>query len=232
MRGSAKICGKITDQITIHLLGEAVSERQIRMVSMPIGEYTDCEIHPTCGLAGEQDFIGIQDDVTSFYLPERMDTQLLWTSAGYVEYRFPNLFQRGNIPKKLAVSAEICSEAPNFKEDWMSDITLWINGVECGTWSSPGDFGSRRGILTPAYIKHGSTQYGLLTTWSVDCECSMINEMYASDVKLKDLQLDSQSYISVRIGNKEDAKHRGGFNLFGSKAGDYPQDIVLMFEFE
>jgi predicted transcriptional regulator len=33
--------------------------------------------------------------------------------------------------------------------------------------------------------------------------------------------------IPVRIGIKEGAANSGGINLFGSKFGNYPQDIVL-----
>lgn len=230
--GSAKVCGKITDQITIRLLSSAVKERQLEVISMPIGVYTDCQVSPTCGLAGEHDFIGMQDDVASFYQPERVNAQMLWTSSGYVEYRFPKHMQQGAKLRKLAISMEICSEAPNFREDWMSEITLWINGVDCGTWLSPGDFGSRKGVLTPSYIKHGNTQYGLLTTWEVDTKGSMVNENRVEDASIDDLRIDDFPYITVRVGNKDNAKYRGGFNLFGKKAGDYQQDIMMMLEFE
>ncbi|MEI3204121.1 MAG: hypothetical protein V8S73_05705 [Lachnospiraceae bacterium] len=37
---------------------------------------------------------------------------------------------------------EICSEAPGYKEDWKSDLTLWVNDVEVGTWTCPGDLGA------------------------------------------------------------------------------------------
>ena len=33
--------------------------------------------------------------------------------------------------------------------------------------------------------------------------------------------------ISIRIGNKDDAENKGGFNLFGRSFGDYAQDIIL-----
>ena len=37
--------------------------------------------------------------------------------------------------------------------------------------------------------------------------------------------------IVLKIGNKEDAQYVGGFNLFGKKFGDYPQDLVMSLEY-
>ena len=35
----------------------------------------------------------------------------------------------------------------------------------------------------------------------------------------------------MMIGNKEDAKYAGGFNLFGRTFGDYEQDILMELEY-
>ena len=230
--GSSKLCSHTIDRITILLHDLPIREENLESVSMPVGAFTDCCVVPTCGLGGETDFIGASDDPISFYLPERVNAQIVWSAGGYVEYRFPNLFPKDKTPKRLTLSAEICSEAPNYRDDWVSDITLWLNGVECGTWRCPGDFGKRRGLLTPNYVLYGSTQYGLLTTWTVDKHCSYVNENPVSETKLEQLALSECPYITVRIGNKKDAKYQGGFNIFGAKAGDYPQDILLTFEYE
>lgn len=58
---------------------------------------------------------------------------------------------KSNPTRKKATAIEICSEAPNHKDDWPSDITVWINNHEVGTWTSPSDFGGERGVLTPAW---------------------------------------------------------------------------------
>jgi predicted transcriptional regulator len=44
--------------------------------------------------------------------------------------------------------------------------------------------------------------------------------------------LKSGEPIPVRIGIKENASNIGGINLFGSKFGNYPQDIVLRQHFK
>lgn len=230
--GSSKLCSRAIERINVLLQDLPVREGNMQTVSMPVGAYTDCEVYPTCGLGGETAFIGASDDPASFYLPERVHAQIVWSAGGYVEYRFPNLFSGDISPKRLVLSAELCSEAPNYREDWKSDITVWINGVECGTWNCPGDFGERGGLLTPSYVLCGSTQYGLLTTWTVDSKCCSVNGKPAGSICIKELKLEDSPYITVRIGNKPDAKYRGGFNIFGAKAGDYPQDILLTFEYE
>lgn len=230
-RGSAKVCSRRGDVVTIRLHGLENKTTDIRTFSMPVGAYTDCKIMPTCGIGSDTSIIGNEDKPRDFYLPGRMCAQILWTSAGYVEYRFPNIIPKGKKARRITVSAEMCSEAPNYREDWKSDITLWINGIECGTWTCPGDFGKRRGRLTPAWILEGNTQYGLLVSWNVEMEFNYVNGTKVGVGNLDEMNIESLPFITVRLGNKPDAKYIGGFNIFGEKAGDYPQDILLTVEY-
>ena len=57
---------------------------------MPIGNYVDYQVEPTCGLVGEKGPIGEEDEPRGFYDPKRTKAKLLWFGRGYVEYRFPN----------------------------------------------------------------------------------------------------------------------------------------------
>jgi predicted transcriptional regulator len=50
-------------------------------------------------------------------------------------------------------------------------------------------------------------------------------------VALQDLDLDDHPWITVRIGIEEDAVNIGGMNIFGSRFGNYPQDIVMRMRF-
>ena len=228
-RGSMKLCSRKNDYVNIRLSGNDPSVHQVASVSMPVGAYTDCMVSPTCGIADETGPIGYEDRPGDFFSPGRINAQILWTSSGYVEYKFPFPLGDGIMPNRLMLSFEACSEAPNFKEDWKSDITIWINGLDCGTWRSPGDFGSRRGRLNPSWWDNGVTQYGKLATLEVTDSGSLINSQHASEVRLQDLHLAFGIPISIRIGNREDAEFIGGFNIFGQKFGDYAQDIVLSF---
>lgn len=228
-RGSMKLCSRKNDYVNIRLTGNDPGVNQVSSVSMPIGAFTDCLITPTCGIADENGPIGYEDRPSDFFKPDRVNTQILWSSSGYVEYKFPFPLIHNIEPERLMLSFEACSEAPNYKEDWKSDITVWINGVECGTWRSPGDFGSRRGRLNPQWWGNGVTQYGKLITFEITDAESLLNSKKASNVTLADLHLDHNTPITVRIGNRPDAEFIGGFNLFGEKFGDYAQNILLSY---
>lgn len=226
-RGTTKLCTRSADHITINLVKRNADIDELFSAEMPVGAYCSCRVTPTCGLRSVSGTIGHEDREYCFYFPERMDAGLLWSSSGYVEYKFANGVPQNRQPKKLSFSAEICSEAPGYREDWKSDITLWINGTECGTWTCPGDFGARRGRLNPPDLLDGSSQYGLQTTWEVTCDGCYINGRRVSDHTVQDLCLMEHSYVTVRIGNKPDAQYIGGFNLFGKHFGDYSQDLIL-----
>jgi predicted transcriptional regulator len=230
-RGLQKICVRLFDQVVITLpAGELPHENSVD-ISMPIGAYVDCQVTPTCGLASEQGIIGNLDDPATFYYPERLQAQLLWFKVGYVEYRFPKRLPLNAALESLQISFEVCSEAPLHNDDWPSDITLWVNGVEVGTWTSPGDFGGERGALTPDWWEEWNSQFGLLKVWKVTPTASFVDGIQVSTVTLQDLGLDEHPWITVRIGIKEDAVNIGGMNIFGSRFGNYPQDIVMRMRF-
>jgi Predicted transcriptional regulator len=227
LHGTMKLCSRKKDDLHILLARTRQDIDHVKSFSMPIGSYTDCSVTPTCGIVNEHRFISEDDTPSGFFLPERLSAQLLWSSSGYVEYKFPYPFTQPQSIKRLVLSFEICSEAPNFQENWKSDITIWINGVECGTWTSPGDFGSRRGRLNPDWWESGATQHGLLTTLEITPAKTYLNQRVVSAVSLTSLNLQNASNITIRIGNKEDAKNKRGFSLFGEKFGDFEQAILL-----
>lgn len=231
-RGLQKVCARLYDQVVIQLPRERLEEETTVEVSMPIGAFVDANVVATCGLASETGIIGHLDDLAAFYEPERIHAQLLWFRKGYIEYRFPNRLPPDALLDTLEISFEVCSEAPLHHSEWPSDVTVWINGVEMGTWTSPADFGGERGALTPDWWDNNNTQYGLLKVWKVTLDGSFVDGRRMSNITLDELKLESGGYISVRIGVKEDAHNVGGLNLFGAKFGNYPQDIVLKQRFQ
>lgn len=231
-RGLQKICARTYDRVVVVLPRGELPADNVIDISMPIGMYVDCQVEPTCGLASETGIIGQFDDFNTFYDPGRVNAQLLWFKQGYVEYRFPNRLPPQSTLKSLQISLEICSEAPLHSDEWLSDITLWINAVEIGTWTSPGDFGGTRGALTPSWWEEWNSQYGLLKMWKVNQVGSFVDGNMVSNVTLSDLRIGHSGYISVRIGVKPDAANVGGLNIFGRAFGNYPQDIVMRMVYE
>ncbi|NJO81919.1 MAG: helix-turn-helix domain-containing protein [Blastochloris sp.] len=226
-RGLRKACSRMYDRVVLDLPVLERPRADSIELAMPIGAFVDNTITPTCGLLGDDGPIGLLDDPTSFYEPRRVDAQLVWFHTGYLEYRFPNRLPPMARPESLYLSMEVCSEAPLYNLDWPSDLTVWVNGVELGSWTSPGDFGGERGRLTPEWWSPRNTQYGLLKVWSVGERGAAVDGVPISETTVQSLRLAETPYIAVRIGVKPDARHVGGINLFGRRFGNYPQDLVL-----
>lgn len=229
-QGAQKRCRLRWDKLIFSLEADSITE-QVEEIEMAIGMYTLANPSPTCGLAGRDGYIGLMDDPQSFLLPERANAQLLWTGSGFVEYIFPNFLPTSVEVTQVEVVMEICSEAPDYNNDYPSDITLWINGVEVGTWTCPGDFGGKRGRLNPPWWNDHGTQFGVLKVWSVSAEGSHIDGMRLSDITVRDIMVVPQQPVTVRIGNKPDARHIGGVNLFGKGFGNYEQDLLLRLHY-
>lgn len=229
--GLQKICTRTYDNLLVQLPMLPEKPGNTNEVSMPIGAYTRFEITPTCGLASKTSLIGYLDDPLSFYEPHRIEAGLIWFRSGFLEYTFPNRLPPSTSLLSMVVSMEICSEAPLHNHSWPSDITLWINGREVGTWTSPGDFGEQRGSLTPPWWDSKDSQYGALKRWMVNSEGTFIDGHLLSDVTVDDLDIYRQRVITVCIGIKSDAVHMGGLNLFGHSFGNYPQDLTLRLEY-
>lgn len=229
IRGSMKVCSIQLDHIYVELNTELLADGDVELIRMPIGSYVDCQVGPTCGLAGLRGPIGKEDDPGSFYHPDRLEAKLIWFGSGYLEYRFPSGFLSGRDAVELEFSAELCSEDHEYNMDHPSDITLWINGHETGTFTCPGDLGGRRGRLNPDWWPDKNTQYGILKTWRITQDGCYLDGNRASELGIGDLGLKDGDYIAVRIGIKEDAANQGGMNLFGEGFGDYAQNLVMKF---
>ena len=227
-RGSQKLCSVPYDEIVVQLpsMRKEVAQNVIE-VAMPLGLYTDFEVNPPCGLCSREEIIGFLDVPDTFLNPKRAVASLLWFERGFVEYKFPNNLKGHMALEQLEISMELSSEVPGTNKDWPSDITVWINGVEVGTWTSPGDFGDARGKWTPDWWKLAGSQYGLLKHWRVTEEGTFIDGTRVSDVMLVDLDLRNHSSVKVRIGIKQNAANVGGVNIFGTGFGNYDQDIVM-----
>ncbi len=228
-KGNQKICHSTYDEILVAFRDDLEGTRNDGIeVAMPIGLFSSFEVAAPCGLCTPDGIVGLLDVPDAFLDPDRMKAGLLWFTRGFVEYQFPNTARHSvDTLSAIEFSLELSSEVPGTSADWPSDIALGVNGVDVGTWTSPGDFGDKRGVYTPDWWKLKGSQYGKLKTWRIGQNGSYVDGVRISDVTLADLNLNDHQSIRLRIGVHEDAKHPGGINIFGRGFGNYDQDIVL-----
>ena len=201
------------------------------VVEMPLGMFSHCHIKAPCGMIGTEGAIGGFDNPNRFFSPDRVKAECLWFDSGFISYNFPTDFPRKQVLSEITFSFEICSETIYYNNNWPSDITVCINNQEVTTFTSPGDFGGRRGKYTPLYWPLTSTQFGLLEKVTVNHDGVFVNNTLVSDkIRIADLNIYDGTSVKLDIGVKDDAKHKGGINLFGKNFGDYPQAIVMLMK--
>ena len=198
-----------------------------------VAHYVSIDAHPTCGLATSSIILGDLDNPKVFSYPERFNAGILWIGYGSVTYNLPNRLKAGQKLTELQISFEISSECPEINEDYPSDIYFYINQFALGKWISPGDYGARRGLLTPSWWPELLNQYGLLKTLIINHMGTFIDGTHMiSEITIDDLQLDYNSNIDFTISAPKDTANPGGLTLFGSEFGDYNQSIRLKAYYE
>lgn len=228
-KGNQKVCRSAFDEVLVMFKQDVPPSRSDAIeVSMPLGLYTSCEVSSPCGLCSADGIIGLLDVPDTFLDPDRMKAGLIWFTRGFVEYQFPNNARLSNSEiDALEFIMELSSEVPGTSADWPSDISVAVNGTPVGTWTSPGDFGDKRGVYTPDWWKLKGSQYGKLKNWRINHDGTFVDGVKISDTTVDDLDIANHHSIRMRVGVFEDAKHPGGINIFGRGFGNYDQDIIM-----
>ncbi|AIM24585.1 helix-turn-helix domain-containing protein [Melissococcus plutonius] len=224
--GQKKISRLQVDKIQINFPEKIFNAFDVKETSIPIGHYTNYRVEPTCGLATSTDFIGLVDEPKYFMDPNRMDARIIWFAKGFVEYQSPNFLLQDEKLEMIEISMEISSEFPFANDNWPSDITFTLNGIELGSWTSPGDFADIRGRYTPDWYPDNVNQYGLLKTLRIMNHGTYIDGAPLSSIKISDIS-SHEDIWNLKIQVKETAEHVGGCTLFGRGFGNYDQDIKI-----
>jgi len=227
--GIQKLCSVKEEKLIVDLISKKnLVKKTLKEAEINIGQYSNYEISPTCVIATKDSVIGEFDDIKYFSYPQRYNAAFLCFGKGYIEYCLPNSLNVGEVATELQLSFEISSEAPGSNEHYPSDIHFSINNINLGYWTSPGDYGEKKGYLTPAWHVVGLNQYGLLKILIINQKGTYIDgNTKLSDVTIDMLNIRYQSKIDFRIASPENAKNQGGVSLFGKGFGNYNQDIIL-----
>jgi len=224
--GIQKLCSLAIDRLEIDFPKALDSERKYHEIIIPVGHYTNFNIFPTCGLATKEKVIGYFDDPRYFLDVERVNAKILWFMKGYIEYKIPNYLMTNQELDELEISMELGSEAPGYNNNWPSKLNFYINGKLVGQWTSPGDFGDKRGRFTPAWWSSDINQYGLLKVLKINQKGSWIDGVKLSNVTLDDLNI-GQNSLDFRIEVSEEDGEPGGLTIYGAGFGNYDQDIIV-----
>lgn len=146
----------------------------------------------------------------------------------FMKYTIPNNYTQDGDIEKIDVTLEICSEAIGYNHTFPSEISFYLNDTKLCTYICPGDFGDRYGKYTPSWWYKESTKYGMLTNICVTKNGVFLNgKSVNTNVDIQSLNLSKGNKTTLKISVDDDAKHQGGFNLFGEKFGDYNIPIVF-----
>lgn len=235
VRGTKKVCGISAASVNLDFFAhkkKAPVQKASVYVSIPVGNYSSCEVTPPCGLASSNLYLYQEDSPYGFYMPDHVHASLIWLTRGFLEYQFPNEALTRARPSRLQFSFEICSEAPGYDNNWPSDIDLELNGHLVTTLHIKGDYGGRRGIYNPSWWEDSASQYGDYIILDITRGGCYIGSQKVSSETIESLGLTEGYAFTFRLTVSERKDQGGGMNLFGKHFGDYDQDIVMKVEYE
>lgn len=183
--GIQKVCYLNKDKLIVDLRSKDVDN--LYEVEIQVGHYSNYQAVPTCGLATKDSIIGDFDEPRYFADPQRIESEIIWMAEGFLEYRIPNYLKANQTFREIQFSMEIGSEAPGSNDNYPSDLYFYLNGIEIGFWTSPGDFGDTRGTFNPDWWPPHLNQYGMLKLIRINNEGSFIDGCRISDVTLDDI---------------------------------------------
>ena len=200
-------------------------QREYRGSSVPVGHYTRFEVHPTCGLATAEHMIGQYDDPRFFFEPERMHAQ---DSLVRAEASSNIGFRITCCPARRWRKSRFRSRSARKRQAFRPigrRTFIFTSMIHCSAmWTSPGDSGEGRGILTPSWW--AVNQYGWLKVIRVTDSGTFIDGQRLSAVTIKDIVMTRNDW-TLRLAVPEDAAHVGGLTLYGEGFGNYNHDILF-----
>lgn len=230
--GNVRTCYRLLKSLYLDLfIPKLLQDEKEVTYTMGVGQFVECEGTSDCSFVTTEKLYHVSWN--NVYIRERFNADLFYSLSGTVTYAFPSNFATMHDCIELSVSLEICSETFEYNNSWKSDVTFWINDIELLTYTCPADFGGRKGLLNPEWWKLNMTQFGEYKEIKINEKGVFLDgELVNEKIKLSTLKLQKSPAVYFKLGNKPDAQFVGGFNVFGKKFGDYPQDIVLKAKYK
>lgn len=224
--GNEKRCKVILEKIIIDI-GLPIQPGDIYEATVGIGQYSDYQVEPSCGLATTGGFLGELDNIRYFSHPDRMHANILWFKNGFVEYLLPNFIPTAHIIDELTIQIEIASLVSSCDSSFASDLDFYLNQIKIGQITLAGDTGKGSGVYTPNWFDTSWKQFGTLKQISIKKEGTFIDGIKVSDTSIDSLGLDYSSILKFKIAVNKDSIHSHGVTLYGNSFGNYNQDIKI-----
>ena len=230
--GNQKRCSLNVDQILLNVHpAEENANVKVYESDIPIGHYSDYQVHASCGLAGQERLIGEPDDPRFFSSPQRLETQMLWFHDGYVEYIIPNLLPPGQKIMQLTLSFEISSAELGLPGGRPSNIRFFLNGRQIGFWNSFMDRELPRGMYTPRWWDRMELSRGYLKMLVINPLGTYLDGVRISDCSLADWEMNDRSELRFRFETRPEEGAEGGLALYGNEFGIYKQNILARIHY-
>ena len=232
LHGTAKMCSYQNTDLLFRLGEAPLNAPHALEQDMPLGAFVQADhIAGPCGLASSKGPIAVYNRPVCFFLPERLQAQVLWFKSGRLVYHFAPFAGAAALPvREIECSFEACSHA-EIEEPWETRFSLTVNDVLLGSATCACEMNGRRGKRNPDWWPDVATQYGTLFRWQVNEKGCRLQGKPVSDVTIADLGLEGSDPIRVAINVPDDSDQNHGINLFGSEFGDYSQGIRLMITY-
>ena len=231
IHGVNKMCSKKVHQIQFHLLEP--SEENIRQLvqNIPIGAYSEASgIVAPCGLASSAGPIGAYNRPVCFFMPERLNAQVLWLKNGTLRYLFASVTDKSVDIESLVLSMEVCTQG-EIDTIPQTELHIKINGCDLGGVLINARQDGLRGTLNPDWWPDVITQHGELCVWKVTRQGSFLHNHFLSDVTLEDLHLLDSESITMDIDLPAGREFSSGMNLFGNRFGNYDQALQMVITY-
>ncbi|MBW4497882.1 MAG: DUF4347 domain-containing protein, partial [Oscillatoria princeps RMCB-10] len=222
-------------------LGSNTQPLQIYTQSLEPGEYSAYDVYgPYTGLYREDgSAIGSLDDEAVFGRPDRDEGDLLWFTSGSMTWNYSLNIPTQSTIKSFSYTAEVSSEYPGSNLNWPSTLNVNFNGVNAGSWTMPGDPGDGLGYQEN-HLWDGASQYGWLTTWTVDETGTYLEYKFRTGdspkVKISEVTIDELGIVpgeDVSVTLSIPYSEEGfGLNLYGDTWGDWDSDPTITIAYD
>lgn len=227
IHGTMKMCARKVGAIQFHLRHDVPRNIKHFNQELPLGAYSAAlDVTKPCGLASMYGPIGVYNRPECFFMPERLEAQMIWLKSGTLTYEFSTFLDRDIDVEALELSFEACAQA-RMHDEWKTEILVSVNGKCLGSCTCTCDANGRRGTFNPDWWPDVATQHGDLLKWRVTKDGVYLRDQRLSDVTLNDLNLSKCEKVSVQLRIPSTNENASGLNLFGTGFGNYNQAIGL-----